>query len=74
MKSIIQAYLDKLCQCFKELFVIDSELIVLIFDPIVFNFRLETDAEGVVAREVGRLPHKEESVLSWGQKLFSELT
>ena len=50
--------------------VIDGELVVHVFDAIVFNLLVKAYAQRVVAREVGGLAHQKQSIFSRFQQRF----
>jgi len=48
--------LDQQCQILEELLIVDRQLIVLVFHPIVLHAALVAYAEGVVPGKIRRFP------------------
>lgn len=59
------SHLHQLHEVLEVLLLINGELAVVVDDAIVLHFAVAADAQGIITRIVGALPHKEQTCL-WG--------
>lgn len=57
------SHLHQLHEVLKVLLLVDGELAVVVDDAIVLHFAVTADAQGIIARIVGALPHQEQTCL-----------
>ena len=56
----LKTHLHQLHEILEELLLVDAELALVVYDPVVLHLALAADAERVVAGVVGALAHQEQ--------------